>query len=207
MVIPLWVLAFGEIVFKSEYLAASYSSFVWNIIYLLIPLCIGILIQYFVPCAVKFALRSIICLIDFYVISYIVFIIVSYWNMFASEIFAFTWRVSWLKERKTLKYCVKNHFILSHFQYFLGGFLLPVIAYSFGWLVALILRDEYKDRLELATAALTKNITIVNSAMYITVFFPQTESCIFLSSIIIVAIPIPLVIHQLIHIVIKRSVF
>lgn len=88
----------------------------------------------------------------------------------------------------------------------MGGLLLPVIAYSFGWLVALILRDEYKDQLELATAALTKNITIVNSIMYITVYFPRTESYIFLCSLVIIMTPIPLLTHQLIHFVVKRSV-
>lgn len=205
MVIPLWVFTFGKIVFEREYLAASYSSFVWNIIYLVIPLCIGVLIQYFYPRSMKFAMRSMTCLIHFYVISYIVFIIVSYWNMFAPELFVFTWKVS-CKTEHNLKKREKTQSIQFKFQYLLSGFLLPVIAYSFGWLVAIILRDEYKDQLELATAALTKNITIVNSIMYITVYFPQTESHIFLSCLVIVMIPIPLITHQLIHVVVKRSV-
>ncbi|XP_055299002.1 ileal sodium/bile acid cotransporter-like [Sitodiplosis mosellana] len=180
VVIPLWVFTFGEIVFDREYLAASYSSFVWNIIYLIIPLCIGVLIQYFCPRSTKFAMRSMTLIIDFYVISYIVLMIVEYWNMFTSEIFMFTWK------------------------YFLGGFFLPVIAYSFGWIVALIIRDEYKDQLELATAALTKNITIVNSIMHITVYFPHTESHLFLSSLVIIMIPIPIIVQQLIHLVVRR---
>lgn len=91
-------------------------------------------------------------------------------------------------------------------QYLLGGFLLPLLGYSFGWLVALVVRDEYQDQLELATAALTKNITIANAIIHITVYFPNTESHILLCSLTIIMIPIPIIVQQLIYKSFRRSV-
>lgn len=94
VVIPLWIFVFGQIVFERDYLAATYSSFLWNIIYLMIPLCIGVTIQYFFPNTMKFAKRSMACLIHIYVIVYIAFLIVTYWNMFTEDLLVFTWKVS-----------------------------------------------------------------------------------------------------------------
>ncbi|XP_031639534.1 sodium/bile acid cotransporter 5-like [Contarinia nasturtii] len=180
VVIPLWIFTFGRIVFGSTYLNASYISFLWNIVYLLIPLSIGVIIQYCYKPSVKFATKSIIWLINIYVVVYIVYLILCYWSMFNPDLLPFTGR------------------------YFLSAFLLPLLAYSFGWLIAFLLRDEYTDRLQLATAALTKNMTIVTSIMYITVYFPQTDTYVFLSSLVIIMIPIPVITHQLIDIMRAR---
>lgn len=85
---------FGKIIFQSEYMDASYDSFIWNVFYLLIPLCIGAGIQYFYPRVVDFSLHSLTCLLYFYIISYIIYLIVSNANLFAPELFPFTWKVS-----------------------------------------------------------------------------------------------------------------
>lgn len=94
VVIPIWVFTFGQIVFETEYLAASYSSFFWNVIYMLIPLSMGVLIQYVYPSSMKFATASIMWIINIYVISYIVYMIIRNWYMFDPDLFDFTLPVS-----------------------------------------------------------------------------------------------------------------
>lgn len=65
---------------------------------------------------------------------------------------------------------------------------------------------QYKKRLNVASDALSDNMTSVNLIMSITVYFPQTESLRYLFSLVVIMIPIPLLVHRLFDKVKERFV-
>ncbi|XP_055299004.1 uncharacterized protein LOC129566801 isoform X2 [Sitodiplosis mosellana] len=171
IVIPLWVFVFGGIVFGSKNLGASYSGFAMTILFLLVSFTIGALIQHFYPRSVGFAMQSISWLFFVYIFGYDVYLIVYYWNLFTFELFVFT---------------LDLYFV---------GFIIPIFAYIFGWIVAMVFEEEYESRWTVANKALGENMFSVNLIMSITTYFPQTESLKFLFSLVAIMIPIPLFAH------------
>lgn len=94
MIIPLWVFTFGSIIFQCDSSSVTYISFAVVVLFVLIALFIGALIQYFYPRAVKNAMQSLKWIILVYILSYDIVSIVRYWDMFTPTLFIFTRKVS-----------------------------------------------------------------------------------------------------------------
>lgn len=76
---------------------------------------------------------------------------------------------------------------------------MTVIHYLIGCLAALKFKQRYKEKLAIAAQTINKNSTIAMSILYSNLYYDETEEAMFLSAVVIMATPFPLLSHFLLH--------
>lgn len=167
VMMPVWIFTLGKSIFEEGEMKVPYAQIATYTYGLLIPLAIGLLIQRYCPKIARFLVRILKTGSAFLIIFIVVFAIAT--NLYLFKLF--TWEVNIIIIPTIISIRTYNSkiemtnaqnvfFFVFLFQILIAGLLLPLLGYFVGWLVALLFKQEYEDRLAIAVEAGIQNTGI-----------------------------------------------
>ncbi|XP_055299145.1 uncharacterized protein LOC129566872 [Sitodiplosis mosellana] len=182
VMIPFWTLTLGQALSVIQKpLEIDYTYFIGHIFYLVCPIFVGSIISLPIRCCFPRFSRLVVIILRLISPIYICCVLA---NAFLENVDMFI-----------------PHNIPSQFSwtYIVAGTLLTCVHYMIGCLAALKLKQRYKEKLAIAAQTINKNATISMSIMYPNLFYAEREEAMFLSAVVIMATPLPLLAHVILH--------
>ncbi|XP_031623027.1 ileal sodium/bile acid cotransporter-like isoform X2 [Contarinia nasturtii] len=162
---PLWIFTLGKTIFDRGNLKVPYGQIASSVFSLIIPLCIGLLIQRYCPRVARFLVRILKTCSALLILFIVIFAILT--NLYLFKLF--TWEIV------------------------VAGLLLPWLGYFVGWLAALLCRQEYEDRLAISIEAGIQNTGIAIFVLRNALNQPEADLTTVIPVSVAIMTPFPLI--------------
>lgn len=149
---PLWMLTLGSTIFKDANLTVPYSKIATFAGCLVIPLAIGVGIQYKWPNVAKFLVKILKPFAVFLIVFIIIFAV--YTNLYLFQLF--TWQVQFSQSLY-----ISSMKLPTYLQILMAGMLLPWLGYILGGGTAWLLKQEWRDVIAIGIETGVQNTGLV----------------------------------------------
>lgn len=90
---PLWIITCGQMIFGSEVSTGSYASIVLKLLFLIGPLTVGAIIQWWFSCSTEFFMQTLTWLLHMYINCVVICLIIVNFELFSPKFFKYSWKV------------------------------------------------------------------------------------------------------------------
>lgn len=108
---PLWIITCGQMIFGSEVSTGSYASIVLKLLFLIGPLTVGAIIQWWFSCSTEFFMQTLTWLLHMYINCVVICLIIVNFELFSPKFFKYSWKVM---ENSSFKCFVLNLISFSY---------------------------------------------------------------------------------------------